>query len=248
MSAWLGLLKKECRLGFIGFLIAFMLMMVILIFGVINTFRYHAPEAIFAVGAFIIGGHIFYFLGYMIVSLSLERKTLHLWLNSPRSGAALLSAKLVSGILALLVSMAAAGLYTLFGVLFNTHLLKEMNLTLSEMIRSGLSICVIISLNAIYIGLIFTFIWTLYQTLRSKIGKWVWLVIIALIFIAPSVLGKLEFTGLYRLLTHWGAINFHLIANSAITVYSGTFIFHFVIAMILFAISSWLLDRQIEVS
>ncbi|MFC7392363.1 hypothetical protein [Scopulibacillus cellulosilyticus] len=248
MSAWLSLLKKECRLGFIGFGIAFILMMVILVFGVINTFRYQAQEAIPIIGLFIIGAHIFYFLGYMIVNLFLERKTLHIWLNSPQSGAVLLSAKLVSGILAMLVSMAIACLYTLFGTLFNMHLLKEIHLNLSELIREGISICIFIVLISIYIGVIFTFIWTLYQTLRSKIGKWVWLVIIALIFIVPWILGKLELTGIYALLTTWGAIKVHLWAGAVSTIYLGTFVFHFVIAIILFAISSWLLDRKIEVS
>lgn len=255
MSAWIALFKKECRLGSIGFFIALILLITVLAFGFYNRYRYGAPETLLVVGVVVVFFHAFYLLGYMIISLVSERKTLHLWLHHPLPASVLLGTKLMGGMIAMLISLVVTCLYVLYGAFSQFDFLHEFGLQASAAFQIGFILVIHIILIAIYIAIVFTFLWVLRQALRTKIGKWSWLVLIAIFYFVPWIIHRLEQTGLFTTLTHWGAIStdfltflYPLSNIGTQTVYIGFYVFHLAIAAILFALSSWLLDNKVEVS
>ncbi|WKB35611.1 hypothetical protein QS257_19440 [Terrilactibacillus sp. S3-3] len=83
MKAWFALVKKEMRLGSLGFFSVLILQLSLYSIVVYQAIRQGSTDVVVAFGFLTILAHVFYLLGYMIVNLFLERKTLHLWLHNP---------------------------------------------------------------------------------------------------------------------------------------------------------------------
>lgn len=256
MTAWFALLKKEMRLGSRGFFTVLILQLSLFSFVVYEAVRSQSTDAVVAVGFVAIMAHIFYLLGYMIVNLFLERKTFHLWLHNPLPAWSLLAAKLTSGILYMTVSMIISCAYTWIGYIINFQ--KFIRLTEEfHLYRNGFFVIFHLYLVAVFIGIIYLFFWCLYQVLKTRLGKWVWAVVIAGLFILPYLLGKIADTGILSFLTNWGRIpqsvwNYWLPRGFSIgmdsAVYVGDYVFDFLLAAVLFYLSAWLINRKIEVS
>ena len=260
MSAWFHLCKKEFRLGLPALLIALAAYGLILVLAVLFSWRSgHTADAIFIGSLICIFPHFFYLVFYMIISLQREKKKLHLWLANPMPGYQLILAKLINSIVAMTIS-----LVIILSVCFMTFSMLKIPyddiINWSNIIRLGFLTIVHIYLFAIDFAIWFIFFWIFYRVLVRRIG--VLLSVIATIVLFGFIiylLLKFESTGLYNILTHWGGMSVQsFFTGLALThdevrpaadfhVYLGSYLFEAVLCAILFYLSSWMLDRKVEV-
>ena len=260
MSAWSGLLKKEFRLGLIGVYMAFFLLVACIGFGIFLTWRIDAPEILFTISLAVIIGHLFYLPGYLVVSLSGEKGKMHLWLHSPHNGTVLLLAKFLNGLLAMGVSLLLTSVVALYtgGIVFD---ISQLNLSWGDAFVIGISVIAHVIGTSIYFTIWGVFLWVISQLLAQYVGKLRWPVMIAIVIGGLSLITKWETSTLYMLLTEWGAIsvdfsgimlNFEasgmsVEAGNASVFYIGTYVYYAVVAILVFLITGWLLDRKVEV-
>lgn len=258
MAAWKALLKKELRLGSLTFIVfmAFQLgLMGFGIFGVIRYGSFHKPDAMAVVGVLLITFHFFYLLSYLVVNAFLEKKTFHLWMHHPLPARSMLAAKLAGGFVYLTLSLMVAGLYT-----WITLKMYSQSVDLFHHIhvyRFAAIFAVSIYWIAIFSGIVIIFLWLVFRCLRSRVGKWAWLVMIAGVSAVIYALVKLSQLGWLSFLTHWGRIPdsfmrywFSVFPRSGglYTDYIGNYVAGLLVMALLYAGSSWLMDHKLEVS
>lgn len=262
MNAWTGLLKKEFRQMRAEFLIllGFVIVLFVSIYYLTETFGAHAAVTFPTFVSLIIGAHFFYFPFYMLISLHKESKQLQLWLHNPQSGFMLLGAKVVNGLFAFVVSLALCSTVFLSAV---PDLLGAINFPLKwdEVLSLGTTALLNIVHASVYFGVWIIFLWVIYRLLASRIGKLSILTIILVIIAASWGLEAFSETQVYEFLTHWGPIDvfpssFFMSMNAkgidvqtegSMVMYTGYYVFQFVIAIILFLVSGWLIDKKVEV-
>lgn len=259
MTAWTALLKKELRLGSLAFFIFLGFELALMALGVFIQFRFEsAPQqvAIFAIGMVLIGAHFLYLIGYLLVNIISERRTFHLWLHNPLPGWSMLSAKILSGLIYLTVSLIAAGVYTLIGFSFLNRT-AQIDYYI-HVYRVAVLLVGSIYWISIYNGIVLLFLWSVLRFFRSRVGRWAWLILLAGIAAVIYVLTKLTQWGVYDFLTHWGKLpdtltrywifTEHMPNVTAGPFYVGEFVYDLIILAILFTFSSWLMDHKLEVS
>ena len=248
MNAWSGLVRKEFRLGRAGLLVAFLAMAVYIGFSFYFSWKTH-PGVLMMMSFILVMGHIIYLPVYLGLSLQREKHTMHHWLHNPLPGTALIATKMLNGLLSLCVSLFIACLFFLYAWWINKGII---DLTLQQIMDTGFSVLLHIVLASIYLGL-----WTLLLSMveivsKQKLGKLRGIPTVFIILFGPWAWRKLEATTLYDKLTHWGTIPLsnhnilHTFFNMEVT-YIGFYVFHLVLALLLFAVSSWMLDRKVEV-
>lgn len=253
MNAWYGLVKKEYRLSRSSFLLGLILLGIALVLFYFMGIRFNESGIVIAPTGMLIGLHVFYLTIFMIFSLNTEAKQLHLWLHNPQPAWMLLSAKLVNGIVAMIVSLSLA-------VLFFLYVLNEAAPNFNEIVKDyvnmglfGLSYLIGIS---IYMAMSVLFIWTVNHTLKTRMGKFGSFIAFSMILLPTIGMGKFQSTRLYELLTNWGEIDLSFLFNFIPTqgmahvtphVYIGGFVFYLLLIIGLFFFSCWLIDRKVEV-
>lgn len=112
MSAWLQLVRKELRLGR-SFAIGIFIFMAIL--SVISVgYTLYNPMGIVSMLVMMMSPlFVFYLLVYLIVSLSNEKHSFSIWMQTPLPGWSLFAAKLISGLIYMLLTGVVALLLTL---------------------------------------------------------------------------------------------------------------------------------------
>ena len=264
MTAWLNMFKKEFRQGLPSILTTVAFMFALLILAAFLGWRGdHTKEAIF-IGAIAVSlAHIFYLLFYMINSLQQEKKKLHLWLHNPMSGAGLLLAKLLNGLVAMTITLFTTCTIALLAFYFTVdNTFFGTGLNWSGLLRIGFIILIHIYLIAIYFAILFVFFWVIYLVLVHRIGVAPSIILTLIIFgVLNYIKGQFEATSIYKNLTHWGAFpvrsfisSLHLspkyqfnLDAATVPMYFGIYIFGAVLTVILFIISCWILDRKVEV-
>ncbi len=259
MTAWTALLKKELRLGSLAFFIFLGFELALMALGIFIQFRFEsAPQhvAIFVIGMMLIGAHFLYLISYLLVNMISERKTFHLWLHNPLPGWSMLSAKILSGLIYLTVSLVVAGSYALIGFsLLNStaHLDRYVHVARAAVLLVGSLYWV-----SIYSGIVLIFLWLVLRFFRSRVGKWAWLILLGGIAAFIYVTTRLSQWGVFDFLTNWGRLpdsftRYWILTGNAPNLqigsfYIGNFVFDLIIMVILFTFSSWLMDRKLEVS
>ncbi|SDM55063.1 hypothetical protein SAMN04488137_0705 [Fictibacillus solisalsi] len=252
MNPWWGQLAKEYRLGRGGAIGALIALFLYLGIGVYASWRMGNPETFLAFCAFALMMHVLYMAGYMCVSLIREQRTLHLWLQTPLPAYKLLLAKLLNGWGALAFSLFIISAITLLSGTMVVNLFElDPELTWRDVISTGILIDIHILLIALYIGIGLTFLWAIYLVVSKSLGKVSGNVIgICLFFFLPWLMSKWEGTGLFHALFIWGKVdlNFSDVAYVAFRhVYIGYYFYHFLLALLLLFIASWLIERKVEV-
>jgi hypothetical protein len=259
MNPWAGLLKKEFRIsklwifGGVGFVVISNLI------AYAFSLKYGDPAIMFVPSMVIASFHVFYLALFMFVSLQIESRHLHLWLHTSQSAFRLLSAKLFVGAAGFLVSFLIAGIfaYAAFLQLRGTYLAGE---TWNSMLilKSGLVVAGNIALLSLYIAVWFIFCWTLYRLCKRIAPKFdviMTTIIIILLVWLGNWFGK---TGLYERLTKWGYFDIEFISTVMMNgqrvilektqhLPLGVFVYYGCIAIGLFLLSAWLIDRKVEV-
>ncbi|GGL49837.1 hypothetical protein [Sporolactobacillus putidus] len=255
MAVWTTLLKKEMRLGGLGFFIFLICQLAVMALGIYLAFRSGSRAAITVTGLVLIGFHFLYLFGYMVVNVSMEKKTFHLWLHNPLPGWSMLAAKLVSGIIYMTLSLLVVGIYTWIGYLMSGPTAVSPSPEVHIYRIATLAVAYIYWI-AIYTGIIFTFLWIVLLCMRSRIGKWAWIFMIAGLGVVTFLLVKFVQLGLYTAVTEWGELPESVIGfwlstpaiHTVVPVYFGSFVFDFLVMAIFFSLSAWLMDHKLEMS
>ncbi|MCL1631324.1 hypothetical protein M3N64_05085 [Sporolactobacillus sp. CPB3-1] len=260
MAAWFALFKKELRLGWMPFLIFLILQILIMGFGIFLKMRFdqEAEAAPVLIGVVLTVCLLLYIPVYLLFNVIQERKTFHLWMQNPLPAWAMLLAKLSGALAYLVLSALVIGSYTWISLSQIHHLSEEVSLL-------GVSVVTAVVLLWLGIGggVGFLFLWTVHRTMRSRIGRWSWLVLIVGIAVYGYVDNKLTQSGIFDFLTHWGwipsrflydllipsgsTISFHSFDESW-SLYTGSIVLDLIITAIFFLITAWLSDHELEAS
>lgn len=258
MTAWLHLTKKEFHLGLPAFIFSLIALIGIFTISITIGLSIDLMWEIVTIGAFTaIAFHVFYLVFYLLYSLGVERKRTHLWLHNPLPIGSILLAKLVSGLAYMFITFIIAAI-----VLWQAFRNNAVSIYINEWLTTALLSVITILLTALLLGCIYLFFWTIFMTLSRMYNDFLsFLLTFFIFFIVTSLfymMGDLSF------LTDWGAINidnvlsgFELntsnenqhyeIENFSQIFYIGHFVRDLVLAALLFAGSSWILDRKVEV-
>lgn len=267
MNAWLSLTKKELRSGFTAFLVPVIAFIVVASIATFLGHRAGFTWEVLAVASIVATGmQVFYLAYYLLWSLQSERKKLHLWLHNPLPAYALLLAKIVAG----LVSMMVTTIFTI-SVFFTAA-------NLSDDFSSGIPWTLIYE-NAWIAGIHFfmfamdlavwlIFYWMIYLLFTRYIAPFLsFIVTIVIVIVTSTLYGWFTNSWLYQKMTMWGEIdgselmekfqfereinekggNFAAKMGGSMSVYVGEYVFGIAVLLLLFFIASWMLDRKVEV-
>lgn len=268
MSQWLSLTKKEIRLGLPALLTP------IIVFIIVSSIAYYIAYqndvgiyAVMIVALVATLAQIFYLPYYMLYSLSAERKKLHLWLHNPLPAAALITAKMVAGLLSMIVTLFITGTTGLITLALKSELLERIGVSLSSLFKLLMFGGIHLFLFSISLAIGFMFFWMIFLMLTRSIGTFVSFIITFAIAIASgSLYGWLSESSLYDTLTKWGefnvtgflkglefTINGSLMNGEIITdvgnvsLYAGSYAIETLLALILFFATCFILNRKVEV-
>ncbi len=244
MATWTTLFKKDFRLTRTFFLIGLFIELFILLFTMLAAGGENLYQFIPLLVAVVL--HVLYLPTLLFISLKTEADQLHLWLHNPRSAATLLISKIWNGVVMTVISLAV--LYLMAGLLLisSFHLIEAY---WTDTLKAGLLIFVHVIMLSVIIGVWVILLWSLYHALKYRIGRWTWLALIGAV-ILPTWIGAIfDSTNLYKHLMQWGSLemNFPTFAIDPIPAYAGEYLYHFIIVIGLFYVSSWVIDRKVEV-
>lgn len=262
MNAWGGLWRKEFRQHRLSMVvwIAAEIVFFFAIYSLMARFEgtREAMLALFIV--LVVLFHIILCAVYLRNSLHQEAKRLNLWLHNPQPGYRLLLSKVVNAIGYLLVSMAISYVVVVFP--FHdllTHL--GVSITRSDFARFSGVLFAQLAAFSVFLGIWVMFFWVVYRVMVTRIGKWAVAALIFIILLIGNGLDWFEKTALFSSLTHWGGVavvpsgleftmseqHVDFEVGHMFTLHAGFYVFWLVILMILFFLSSWLIDKKIEV-
>ncbi|TGA98001.1 hypothetical protein E4665_10075 [Sporolactobacillus shoreae] len=257
MTAWRALFKKEIRLGSLGFFVFLGFELVLMAFGVWLYFRALQDGGVgyrsvmFIIGVVLMTLHFFYLFGYLIVNAIQERKTFHLWLNNPLPAWSMLGAKMVVGLIYMTLSFLVASIYTWIGSLLIPYVSLPAGV---HVYRTATVLIAYLYWVALYIGIVFMFLWTIERIIRSRIGRLVWIILPVGVILMILLLVKLSQWGILAFFYNWGELP-SSVANFLLPysffhghIYIGNFVMDLLVMALLFAGSSWLMDHKLEVS
>ncbi|MFB1099878.1 hypothetical protein [Terribacillus sp. JSM ZJ617] len=261
MKAWLALVKKEFRVGLPILLLAIVLFLVGLVIVTVSTYRFgYAWDGVGIIGLAWGGGHFFFMAIYMLYSLAVERKRLHLWLHNPMHASGLLAAKLVTGtvymIISLLVVSIAAYVGGLHFVEFSEGTWFKIGLiAFVHVVMFAIDFSVYVILAYVVFLLLERYMPAFLSGTVVFIGWWVF---------AYLFFGLIGNSKIYAAISEWGRIDLGFVANSlqfdisireAIVnfqgedtfIYAGNYVIELITILIIYFIASWLLDKKVEV-
>ncbi|MFC0559520.1 hypothetical protein [Halalkalibacter alkalisediminis] len=265
MNAWLHLLKKEFRLGLTAFLVPIITYLVLTgVAAYIGSRNGFSWEAVVGVSIFAIGLQVFYVLYYLLNSLQVERKKLHLWIHTPMPGYGLLSAKIAAGLISMIMTLLLTGVTLMVAVHQSPTISEQVKMVqLADMSLLG---GIHLILFAVSLAVLFIFFWIVFLLFNRNLGSFVSFLSTFVLFIGTtSVYNWFKESIVYEKLTSWGEIQFSGIAESVsieasmesgtevitevgtFSLFAGAYLFETVVALILFFAACWMLDHKVEV-
>lgn len=229
------------------------------------VYRYQsAPHSFLAAFIFvmILIAHVGYIPAFIYRSMSKEwRFTAPIWLHLPRPGYQLLSAKVISALIAMTISL----LVTSFFLFLITLIDGTLQLTLSVLPFSTIRIYALSGVALIYFASIFLGIWILFYSVAVAACKYAirplrTIVGIAVFLIPTWLMPTLGRTFVYDKLVRWAPFQIHFpvsitlepgsVAASGktvpVTMYYGEILFEAFLLLGVFLLAGWLIDRKVE--
>ncbi|WP_240377303.1 hypothetical protein [Bacillus piscicola] len=258
MGSWFALVRKEFLLTRLIFFAALGFIFLVWVFSYVidslntiddaftwevNAHRFAGPAMLSLMTAGVIL-HILYMPVYLIISMQKEANTLQWWLHSPQPMWKLLTAKLTSGLFCMICSLCINAGIVLF-VMFRSLRGEIASLDLLPLaVRGGLFVVGM----SVYFSLYILLFVAIYLTLRGQIGKWSWLVVIGLFILLNVASERIAGSGWFQALTHWGGFAiFKDFSFGFPEAFFGTIVFHAIWGVVLFWVSTVLIERRAEV-
>ncbi|WP_022794812.1 hypothetical protein [Marinococcus halotolerans] len=266
MTSWLQLWKKEFALTRSIFYWCLALIFIVIIFAVLmnsgNFFSVNTNNPFQTVGSVVLGSlsagilaHFVYLPIYMIVSLELERRQMHLWLYQPQPLAKMLSAKYASGLTCASISLFINGLLLLIatwvtpGIPAFFGLLQE-GVTWLQLLALCLLGAVFVLFVSLYFSIYLLFIYSFDFAFRHTVGRGLQIVLAIAAVVLLSVLANSGLGDVYHAITSWGQFSLTGLVNAEFinfNLYTGVILFHAVVGAALFILSAQLIDKKAEV-
>ncbi len=267
MGSWGSLLKKEIRLGVPVFLIPMIAFVVVsgiaFLIGARDGVGFEAITGVASIATTML---VFYLPYYLFYSLQTEKKRLHLWLHNPMPATLLVTAKFVSGLLALVVTLIVTVL-TLF-IAYSFSNVFTFEIPWDQAIKWGLWGLSHLVLFSIVFSIWLLLFWMINLMFTRYLNSFVSFLSTFILFIVTIVAyGWFTETWFYDKLTKWGELSIGEMmtgfnvemgpgidqadmftgAMSQVTVFTGSYLFEAIISLLLFFAACWILDRKVEV-
>ncbi|SHG86912.1 hypothetical protein [Ornithinibacillus halophilus] len=242
-KAFRGLLFKEWKM-MNGFLLLMsglaVLMLVVTSYHVLSFLS--GLESVFFLAIIIIPATVIY-------SLNSEVIQLQTFLHNPHSANKLLLSKFVFSItIFFLYILITILLFTVFEIVWDLY-----SLSTFEMIYYYLFVSFVILFVSIFFAIFGLFLWTLHQVWKVYIGKLSMVLIFLILLSTLHLSSYFTDTSFYQFITEWGYVtpfenwvhpdmDIRLVASFQI----GTFVFHGIVAVIMYFLSVYMLDRKME--
>ncbi len=262
MKSWIGLLKKEFYLSKTNVLIALVGLLVAIIASFIIAQKMDEPAVMFGISLVILGLHIFNLAIYMLNSLQVESRQMHLWLHNPQPAAKLLIAKLANGFGAFLLSLSVSILFAIYAGNQSLDYYDIVILDWSAVSQVMGTIIFYLVNIAIHFAIWVIFYWAIHQVIKGYIGKFSIVLTILLFFFVQWGFAWITETKLYYLITGWGKMPVRFEQSTFLSMFSvppdvingeiqllffGEYLFYVLLSIGLFFLSCWLIDRKVEV-
>jgi len=246
MQAWVALFKKDFKLTRSVFLagLAMNVLMVMLTMYLGMKTEHNVLMLIPLSVAVVL--HVVYVPVMVWISIRIEARQLHLWLHNPNPALTLLFSKLANGILMVMISLLM--LYVMSGLLvipgFNV-----MDIYGADIWKSASFAFPHIIIVSIMFAVWTLFLWAIFQSLRFRIGRWSWAVVLGAVVIPGWVAAQFESTQLYRLMTKWGTATYHFpsFTIDPIQIHAGEYVYNLILIIGLFILTAWIIDNKVEV-
>jgi hypothetical protein len=260
MSPWLGLLKKEWRISKLWILTTVGIVIAVNIVAYLLALKYDEPVAMFVPSLIVTSLHAFYMLIFMALSLQTEAKRLHLWLHTPQPAFRLVSAKLLLAFGSLLVSLFVSALFTYIASLgIKERYFHEAMWNYGLFIKAGVLAVLSIVLLSIHLAVWGVFYWVIYRICKQMVPKLSGLIATLIYFLFGWLFSLFMRTNVYEWLTGWGKIAMPgitfkynttdgwIMIEKMGTMPIGVIVFYGIMAVLVFCVSIWLIDRKVEV-
>ncbi|WP_445490202.1 hypothetical protein [Niallia sp. 03133] len=254
MNAFKGLLQKDIKLSKTFFYTFLIMMAIAIATGLGFSGYYKSYDLVAAISFGLVAAHFIYLPISIFSSLKLEGKT-QLWLHNPNSSIKLLFSKILSSLIFSSISLVIS--IFLANICLNMSEKMDVFFTSADLLYMGIFALIISS----YISIWIIFYWVVYHSLAriTWIKKIRWLVLI-IIWNAWSAftyfIDKLPFIMALKqmsIIKLGKAFQFQAGENSFSAGIESTevslvvVVGYFGIMVVLFLVSSWLLDRKVEV-
>lgn len=258
MSAFQGLLKKDFDISKLWFLLWLIFLAVFLIIPFALEVYFHAPLSFLPVAVILLfGSHIFFLPGMLLSMLRLEGKT-QLWLYNPQDSKLLFLSKIA---VSLVYQLIAQVFLTGVSLIIYQFCKDQIFIEAADLLNGSMLLNIGLLLIGLYVSCWAMFYWTVYHSLGKfpAIKNWRWLVILFIFFLFNTIstlLARIEF--LKEIVHKWTmpvvlGTNFNYkqggweIKLNATDIPVMGLIIYVILALGLFLISCWLLDRKVEV-
>ncbi|MEH7524697.1 hypothetical protein V7149_15675 [Bacillus sp. JJ1503] len=262
MLAFKGLIIKEIKLTKSWFMVGIGILFFSFIAG-IGLMHYFEESVIFPIiSIMIVVGHVFYLPAYLINSLNIEGHS-QLWLHNPNHGAKLFLAKLSAGTVYFLISFSIALLIADWQVNHSTYA-ESFNQFAGEPLPNLGFIGLALALISIYLGIWVLFYWSLYHSIKGvpSLKPFRWPILIGIWVVLTAASNYIQNLPFYKKFINIGVIQLApmktlkfeaektsasagLVDTAEISIMNG--IMYTVVAVIVFLIAVWLLERKVEV-
>jgi len=271
MKVWWLLFKKEFRLMQKFWFIAGLLVILLGLIGayIASQFNSGIPSLVLFMLLFF---HSFYLFLYLISSLQAEKNNTPIWMQSPQSGVFLLSVKFAAGFILMLTMVVLNFILWSWTVdldfqsgLYQGGAYFQSLLVIKDLIKQHLLLTLLVfTQRALFLASFGSLIYFFIDLLKYAIKAWRWVVGLVLFFIGIILVIWLNNTAFFDLFFHWGKLDLTgfsalsyqwtvqgppvtIIFQSFFPVYVGSIVFNYLISAACFLMSSWLLDRKVEV-
>jgi len=262
LSAWISLLQKEFKSTRVSVLWGLVIVIAAGLLDVYLAYYYGRPGVATVLAAVAVTLHVFYLAIYMLKSLSSEWSNAHLWLHLPSSGWALISAKLASGLISMLISLGITCVFAFwvlavelknFAQFFDP---QKLAIVSSAILNFSWLLVLMFIVGAIYNGMWAMMISVAMASTRNLIKKGRFFIGVGVFLIPTWVIGAFTNTAAYDLLVKWGTVNLplNLTALDSMehvdiqpTLNSGEILFYTLVMAAVFYLCGWLLDNKVEV-
>ncbi|WP_079476354.1 hypothetical protein [Marinococcus halophilus] len=266
MTSWLYLWKKEFALTRTIFYWCLALIFIVVVFSLVmnsgNFFSVNVDSPVQAVGSTVIGplmagifAHFVYLPVYMIVSLELERRQMHLWLYQPQPAAKMISAKYASGMACAVVSLFINGVLLLLFLWLTPGIpgffgLTQEGATWPQLLLLCLLGAMFVLFVSLYFSVYLLFIYAFDFAFRHTLGRGVQVVMAIAAVLLVSFLASSGLGNMYQAITNWGQFSLTGLLNVEFInfqLYTGVILFHAALGFAIFFLSVRLIDKKAEV-